>query len=216
MNVMWCGVHLLVALVCLAAAQDIQYVYVYVTQVGGSYYRNHTFPLSGSPYIATHEIIVGEDATLTIEAGVEILFDEGVGMTVVGQLRAIGSADKRIVLNRKENPPDDPIQNITRDPNVRLVGPTVNQGRLEIRHEGLWGSVCHNGGWRVSEAKVACRHLGFATGTVRYQNGDGKGRVSMSDLSCFGNEQNLYGCTYRQLGTAPNCGEYLRLLHILL
>ncbi|XP_078691930.1 uncharacterized protein LOC144922161 [Branchiostoma floridae x Branchiostoma belcheri] len=202
---MKCGVHLLVALVCLAAAQDIQYVYVYVTQVGGSYYRNHTFPLSGSPYIVTHEIIVGEEATLTIEAGVEILFDEGVGMTVVGQLHAVGSADKRIVLNRKENPPDDPIQNITRDPNVRLVGPTVNQGRLEIRHDGLWGSVCHNRGWRVSEAKVACRHLGFATGTVRYQNGDGKGRVSMSDLSCFGNEQNLYGCTYRQLGTAPNC-----------
>ncbi|CAH1246069.1 Hypp7645 [Branchiostoma lanceolatum] len=114
-----CGVHLLVVLFHLAVAQEIQYVFV--TQVGGSYYRNHTFPLSGSPYIATHEIIVGEDATLTIEAGVEILFDEGVGMTVVGQLQA-----------------------------------------------------------------VACRHLGFVTGRVDYQHGDGKGRITMSDLSCSG------------------------------
>ncbi|KAI8494760.1 hypothetical protein Bbelb_273650 [Branchiostoma belcheri] len=196
---MKCGVHLLVALVCLAAAQDTRNV------IGGSYYRNHTFPLSGSPYIATHEIIVGEDATLTIEAGVEILFDEGVGMTVVGQLRAIGSADKRIVLNRKENPPDDPAHNITRDQDVRLVGPTVNQGRLEIRHDGLWGSVCHATSWRVSEAQVACRHLGFATGREDSQYRQGKGRMTMSDLSCFGNEQNLYECNYRQLGTAPNC-----------
>ncbi|XP_066292653.1 protein bark beetle-like [Branchiostoma lanceolatum] len=200
-----CGVHLLVVLFHLAVAQEIQIVYVYVTQVGGSYYRNHTLPLSGSPYIATHEIIVGEDATLTVEAGVEILFDEGVGMTVVGQLHAVGSADKRIVFDRKEAPPDDPVYNITRDPNVRLVGPTVNQGLLEIRHDGEWGTVCHDRGWRDSEAKVACQHLGFVTGREDYQYGDGKGRITMSDLSCFGNEENLYECRYREMGTAPDC-----------
>ncbi|XP_078611887.1 uncharacterized protein LOC144882156 isoform X2 [Branchiostoma floridae x Branchiostoma japonicum] len=200
------GVHLLVVLLHLVAAQDIQYVYVYVTQVGGSYYRNHTFPLSGSPYIATHEIIVGEEATLTVEPGVEILFDEGAGMTVVGQLHAVGTADKRIVFDRKENPPNDPIRNITRDPNVRLVGPTMNEGRLEIHHDGQWGTVCHATSWRDSEAKVACRHLGFVTGRADYRYGHGKGRITMSDLSCYGDEENLYGCTYREIGTAPNCG----------
>ncbi|XP_035694471.1 protein bark beetle-like [Branchiostoma floridae] len=183
------GVHLLVVLLHLASAQGIQYVYV----IGGSYYRDHTLPLSRSPYIASHEIIVGEEATLTIEAGVEILFDEGVGMTVVGQLHAVGTADKRIVFDRNENPPNDTIRNITRDPNVRLVGPTVNEGRLEIRHDGQWGTV-------------ACRHLGFTTGREDSQYGNGKGRITMSDLFCSGNEKNLYECRYRDMGTAPDCG----------
>ncbi|XP_078611889.1 uncharacterized protein LOC144882157 isoform X2 [Branchiostoma floridae x Branchiostoma japonicum] len=209
------GVHLLVVLLHLVAAQDIQYVYVYVTQVGGSYYRDHTFPLSGSPYIVTHEIIVGEEATLTIEPGVEILFDEGVGMTVVGQLHAVGTPDKRIVFDRKENPPDDPIRNITRDPNVRLVGPTVNEGRLEIRHDGQWGTVCHATSWRISEAQVACRHLGFTTGRVDNQYRNGKGRMTMSDLECYGNEKNLYQCRHREMGTAPNCGRYRRDLGVV-
>ncbi|XP_078610876.1 uncharacterized protein LOC144881585 [Branchiostoma floridae x Branchiostoma japonicum] len=197
-----CGVHLLVVLLHLVAQHTR---FVYATQIGGSYYLDHTLPLSGSPYIASHEIIVGEDATLTVEAGVEILFDEGVGMTVVGQLHAIGTANKRIVFDRKENPPNDPIQNITRDPNVRLVGPTVNEGRLEIRHDGQWGTVCHASSWRASEAQVACRHLGFTTGRVDNQYRNGKGRMTMSDLSCFGNEKNLYECSYREMGTAPNC-----------
>ncbi|XP_066292658.1 protein bark beetle-like [Branchiostoma lanceolatum] len=187
-----CGVHLLVVLFHLAVAQEIEYVIVYVTQVGGSYYQDLTLPLSGSPYVATQEIIVGRDATLTVEAGVEILFNAGVGMTVVGQLHAVGSADKRIVFDRRENPPDDPVYNITRDPNVRLVGPTVNRGRLEIRHDGQWGTV-------------ACRHLGFVTGRVDSQYRYGKGRMSMSDLECFGNEGNLYECNYREMGTAPDC-----------
>ncbi|KAI8487028.1 hypothetical protein Bbelb_352880 [Branchiostoma belcheri] len=60
--------------------------------ISGSYYWNHTISLSGSPYNVTDEIIVGEAATLTIEAGVRLLFPEGVGMTVLGRLIAVSVA----------------------------------------------------------------------------------------------------------------------------
>ena len=44
---------------------------------------------------------------------------------------------------------------------VRLVGGnSVNEGRVEICYNGVWGSVC-NDGWDNSEAAIVCRQLGF-------------------------------------------------------
>jgi len=45
---------------------------------------------------------------------------------------------------------------------VRLAGVNsqINAGRLEINHNGVWGSVCdHDFDYR--DARVACRMLGF-------------------------------------------------------
>ncbi|VDI54376.1 cubilin [Mytilus galloprovincialis] len=38
---------------------------------------------------------------------------------------------------------------------VRLVGPDVDRGRLEIYHDGQWGTICNND-FGPNEAKVAC------------------------------------------------------------
>ncbi|XP_078681778.1 protein bark beetle-like [Branchiostoma floridae x Branchiostoma belcheri] len=174
--------------------------------ISGSYYWNHTISLSGSPYNVTDEIIVGEAATLTIEAGVRLLFPEGVGMTVLGRLIAIGTPEHRIVFDRKRNPPDDQANNVTRDHSIRLLGPTVFEGRVQVKRDGEWGSLCRYywWRWRSSEANVVCRQLGFATGRVENKYRLGKGRVAVSDLQCLGNENNIYECTHHNFDLPPH------------
>ena len=44
---------------------------------------------------------------------------------------------------------------------VRLAGTTLsNQGRLEVYHDGVWGTVCDDSFSDV-DARVACYSLGF-------------------------------------------------------
>ena len=49
---------------------------------------------------------------------------------------------------------------------MRLVGPESHvRGRLEIYHDGEWGTICDDSFTRVG-AIVACRQLGF-TGELK-------------------------------------------------
>jgi hypothetical protein len=72
------------------------------TDVGGPIVTDTTWTLSGSPYVVIAAVIVGGNATLTIEPGVVVKVNAGLGITVgsqafgVGTLKAIGTAGQRI------------------------------------------------------------------------------------------------------------------------
>ena len=49
---------------------------------------------------------------------------------------------------------------------IRLRGGYVpGQGRIEICHENVWGTVCDDF-WGTVDAAVACRQLGFVGGGI--------------------------------------------------
>ena len=93
---------------------------------------------------------------------------------------------------------------------IRLVGgPSQNGrvGRVEIRHKGVWGTVCQEN-FGTQEAEVVCRMLGFPSnnakryeGTTDYQ-GDGPVWIRLTDdKTCLGNETNINQCKEQHLWT---------------
>ncbi|XP_041464645.1 deleted in malignant brain tumors 1 protein-like isoform X2 [Lytechinus variegatus] len=90
---------------------------------------------------------------------------------------------------------------------VRLVdGPTPNEGRVEIFHDGLWGTVCDDS-WDVNDARVVCRQLGYS-GDVLARSyahyGQGSGPIYLDDVDCTGSESSLMYCSNRGWGI-HNC-----------
>ncbi|EDV19474.1 uncharacterized protein TRIADDRAFT_62104 [Trichoplax adhaerens] len=90
---------------------------------------------------------------------------------------------------------------------VRLVGGnSTREGRLEIIHNGRWGTICSNGFTKV-DADVACRELGFSqadsvTSTSHF--GSGTGPVWMQGVACKGSEKHLKECHFSGWGNS-NC-----------
>ncbi|XP_030851493.1 deleted in malignant brain tumors 1 protein-like [Strongylocentrotus purpuratus] len=90
---------------------------------------------------------------------------------------------------------------------VRLVGGSdSSEGRVEIRYNGTWGTVCNNG-WDLQDAKVVCRMLGFgdaSTAPVSSQFGEGSDDILLSHVGCDGTEDNLADCVNLGFGV-HNC-----------
>lgn len=59
-----------------------------VSSLGGVITGNVVYNMSASPYVVTEDILVEAGARLTIQPGVTLQFDPGVGMTVRGILHA--------------------------------------------------------------------------------------------------------------------------------
>ncbi|OWF49695.1 Deleted in malignant brain tumors 1 protein [Mizuhopecten yessoensis] len=101
-----------------------------------------------------------------------------------------------------------PMSNSTvSDGTVRLVnGGTEYEGRVEIYHNGVWGTVCDDS-WGVADARVVCRELGFSGGTARKEAAFGQGSEPtwLDDVGCEGSESRLADCSSRGWGV-ENCG----------
>uniref|UniRef100_A0A8C4Q6Q1 Serine protease 12 n=1 Tax=Eptatretus burgeri TaxID=7764 RepID=A0A8C4Q6Q1_EPTBU len=86
---------------------------------------------------------------------------------------------------------------------LRLVGGTENDnGRLEVYHAGVWGTVCDDQ-WTEHNSVVACRQLGFRSGgTVALQGlfGEGTGLILLDDVVCSGWESGLLTCAHSEWG----------------
>ncbi|VDI68325.1 deleted in malignant brain tumors 1 protein, partial [Mytilus galloprovincialis] len=94
--------------------------------------------------------------------------------------------------------------------NVRLVGGNYYwEGRVEIYHIGVWGTICDDD-FDTNEAKVICAMLGFNRyGSVTaYGNaafGEGSGSIMLDDLNCNGYENDISQCSPRRWNH-HNCG----------
>ena len=67
------------------------------TNVSGAINTDITWDQAGSPYIVTGSIIVHQTGKLTIEAGVEVRFDENMGIQVGGEFIARGTANNPVI-----------------------------------------------------------------------------------------------------------------------
>ena len=91
--------------------------------------------------------------------------------------------------------------------NVRLVGgPRRCKGRVEVKHQGKWGTVC-KAGWNLSAVKVVCRQLGCGKALLTKRccsTTQGQGPIWLSEVSCSGRELSLQRCSSGILGK-NNC-----------
>ena len=104
-------------------------------------------------------------------------------------------------------------------------GNYYSNGRVEIFHEGEWGTVCTRR-WDLIEAEVVCRQLGFqgmcmisSQATILHYNlltgaleaplrshyGAGHGTIWLSNLGCTGSESRLDQCDHSGWGEASRC-----------
>lgn len=80
-----------------------------------------------------------------------------------------------------------------------MGGPHRCEGRVEVKQEGYWGTVCDDG-WDMKDVTVVCRELGCGSptgspsGLIYGLQTDEKKKVLIQDVDCTGMEESLSQC----------------------
>ena len=92
---------------------------------------------------------------------------------------------------------------------VRLVGGnSYNEGRVEVKYNGEWGTVCDDG-WSYRSAYVVCKQLGFGTYGSSYRRfGQGTGPIWLDYVICTGSETTLTSCGHLGFKVIRSCSHY--------
>uniref|UniRef100_K7G1U7 SRCR domain-containing protein n=1 Tax=Pelodiscus sinensis TaxID=13735 RepID=K7G1U7_PELSI len=99
------------------------------------------------------------------------------------------------------SPPSIPVP--TSADELRLAdGGSPCAGRVEVKHQDQWGTVCDDG-WGMEDAGVVCRQLGCGAAISapgRAQFGPGSGQIWIDNVACDGTESALWDCGNRGWG----------------
>lgn len=123
--------------------------------------------LKSGEYFVERDINIRPGGKLTLHSGVTLRFPPSVGLMVAGRLEARGHGPNKILFTLKEDR-IEPIESATEsvppeeaELNVRLLGGrSGKEGRLQVKMNGKWGTVC-NYGWNVINAALVCHQLGL-------------------------------------------------------
>ncbi|XP_047509687.1 protein bark beetle isoform X2 [Pieris napi] len=127
-------------------------------------------------YDVIKDINIRPGGKLILQSGVTLKFPPAIGMMVAGKLDARGKRPNDISFTLKEEVvmSNDTVYEI--DPEVEpttpgyiepvvpirlLGGKTQFEGRLQVRVDGKWGTVC-NYKWNIINAALVCNQLGLA------------------------------------------------------
>lgn len=93
---------------------------------------------------------------------------------------------------------------------IRLVdGKNRCEGRVEVHHNGTWGTVCDDL-WGIEDAHVVCRQLDCGEGVNALGNshfGEGVGSIFLDNVQCQGSETSIGQCQH-QAFSVHNCGHH--------
>uniref|UniRef100_A0A8C8WL08 SRCR domain-containing protein n=1 Tax=Panthera leo TaxID=9689 RepID=A0A8C8WL08_PANLE len=81
-------------------------------------------------------------------------------------------------------------------------GDTECSGRVEVWHDGSWGTVCDDS-WSLAEAEVVCQQLGCGSALDALQRaafGPGNGSIWLDEVKCRGRESSLWDCAANPWG----------------
>ncbi|CAH1772382.1 unnamed protein product [Owenia fusiformis] len=90
---------------------------------------------------------------------------------------------------------------------IRLVGGNAYSGKVQLLHNGVWGTACSSTPWGAEEATVVCNQLGLGSnGAVAYTAGSQAGdpMIWYDNINCDGTEQNIMQCSK----WGPRCPPY--------
>ncbi|XP_013178489.1 PREDICTED: uncharacterized protein LOC106125730 isoform X1 [Papilio xuthus] len=127
-------------------------------------------------YDVDKDINIRPGGKLVLQSGVTLKFPPAIGMIIAGKLEARGKRPNDITFTLKEDvimsndsiyETDTEVEPTTPGyvepviPIRLLGGRTQYEGRLQVRLDGKWGTVC-NYGWNIINAALVCNQLGLA------------------------------------------------------
>lgn len=134
--------------------------------------------LKPGEYFVDKDINIRPGGKLTLQSGVTLKFPPSVGMMVAGRLEARGRNINAIMMTLKQQTiMEQEVENLEMDTErydtetqiieveskipIRLLGgKTTNEGRLQVKIDNRWGTVC-NYGWSMRNAALVCHQLGL-------------------------------------------------------
>ena len=91
---------------------------------------------------------------------------------------------------------------------LRLAdGIREGEGRVEILHDGHWGTICDDS-WDKKDADVVCRQLGYREALSALSGavfGEGNGHIWLADVECLGTESSIEDCQHKGWNVIGYC-----------